>query len=69
MTSLIMTADTIGLHKVSDWLSNIAKSAKRRSQVKNTIKELNQLSDYELQDIGIHRSQIYSIAMEVHTND
>lgn len=69
MTALIMTADKIGLHSVAEWFKRLNASIVHRAQVNNTIKELNRLSDYELRDIGIHRSQIYSIAHEVHTND
>jgi len=69
MTALIMTADKIGLHSVAEWFKRLNATLVHRAKVKNTIKELNRLSDYELQDIGIHRSQIYSIANEVHNND
>jgi uncharacterized protein YjiS (DUF1127 family) len=69
MTSLIMTADTIGLHKVSDWIKGIAKANARRTRANATIKELSKLTDYELNDIGISRGEIYSIAWEVHKND
>ena len=64
MTSLIMTADTIGLHKVSDWLKGIAKANARRVRANATIKELSRLNDHELNDIGISRGEIYSIAWE-----
>jgi uncharacterized protein YjiS (DUF1127 family) len=64
-----MAADTIGLHSVAEWFKRLNASLVHRAKVNNTIKELNRLSDYELQDIGIHRSQIYSIAVEAHEND
>jgi uncharacterized protein YjiS (DUF1127 family) len=35
-----------------------------KRRVRATINELNMLSDAELQDIGIHRGMIRSIAME-----
>jgi len=62
MTSLIMTADTIGLHKVSDWLKGIANAMARSATANKTIKELSSLTDKELNDIGISRGEIYSLA-------
>lgn len=41
----------------------------RNKQIKETIKELNKLSDKELWDIGITRGDIYSVAHEVHYDD
>lgn len=35
----------------------------RRAQVNKTINELASLTDRELSDLGIHRSQIRSVAM------
>jgi len=69
MTALTIAADTIGLRSVAEWFKRLNASIAHRAKVKNTIKELSRLSDYELQDIGIHRSQIYSIAVEAHIND
>lgn len=66
MTALIVTADTIGLHRVSKWLKELSDSLAHRAQVRATIKELNHLSDRELHDIGLHRSQIRSIAEGTH---
>jgi len=62
MTALINTTNTIGLHKLSGWLKGISESLADRAKVRATIKELNCLSDAELHDIGIHRSQIRSVA-------
>jgi uncharacterized protein YjiS (DUF1127 family) len=64
MTSLIMTADTIGLHKVSSWFKKLETKRAQKAKEKNTIKELSRLSDRELRDIGINRGMIYSIAKE-----
>lgn len=37
---------------------------KKNREMRNTYKALNSLSDAELRDIGIHRSNIRAIAME-----
>ena len=39
------------------------------SRVRSTIKELSQLSDAELRDIGISRGDIYAIAHEAYLDD
>ena len=66
MTTLILAADTIGLHKVSEWLKSLVAEWKRQRLVSQTLKELNKLSDRELRDIGISRCDIYTIAREPH---
>lgn len=44
------------------WFKDLKTGMTRRSQVKTTIRELGQLTDKELNDIGIGRGDIYSIA-------
>jgi uncharacterized protein YjiS (DUF1127 family) len=61
MTALILTADKISLN-ISSWFKRLTDALEHRAQVRNTIKELNKLSDYELHDIGLHRSMINYIA-------
>lgn len=68
MTSLAMTADN-SLHFVAEWFKRLNATLTHRAQIRNTMAELNRLSDRELQDIGIHRTQITSVAMGVHRND
>jgi uncharacterized protein YjiS (DUF1127 family) len=62
MTTLIMTADKIGLHSVAEWFKRLNASIERRSQARRTINELSRLSDYQLRDMGLTRGDIYSIA-------
>ena len=62
MTSLIMTADKIGLPGVANWFKKLYASYKHHQQAKVTIRELSRLSDRELNDMGLHRGDIYSIA-------
>ena len=40
--------------KVTRWL-------KRQAKMRQTVRELSSLSDKELADIGIHRSNIYDV--------
>ena len=62
MTALIMTADKIGLPGVANWFKNLSNKIQARRLEKQTYTELSRLSDRELQDMGIYRSDIRSIA-------
>lgn len=62
MTTLIMAADTIGLTGLASWFKKIKAKLAYRAQVRQTIKDLSRLSDYELNDIGIARGDIRNIA-------
>jgi uncharacterized protein YjiS (DUF1127 family) len=56
-----MTADRIGL-TINDWFKRLEAKHARRAQARKTIKELSNLSDRELRDIGINRYDIPRIA-------
>ena len=64
MTTLIMTADKIGLSSLAEWFKKLNAKLAHRSRVNSTIKELSKLSDRELNDIGISRGDIWAIANE-----
>lgn len=64
MTTLIMTADKIGLHSLAEWFKKFARELEHARKVRSTIKELSKLTDRELNDIGIARGDIYAIAHE-----
>lgn len=63
MTTLIMAADTIGLTGLAGWFRNIKAKLAYRAKVRQTIKDLSALSDYELNDIGIARGDIRNVAV------
>jgi len=44
------------------YIKSVRKSYVQAKQVRQTIKELNQLTNKELQDIGISRGDIYAVA-------
>ena len=50
------------LSKVGVTLSGFFESIQRANQIRQGIRELNSLTDYELKDIGISRGDIYSVA-------
>lgn len=47
---------------MTNMITAISEALRRRRNLNATIKELHSLSDRELKDIGMHRSQIESIA-------
>ena len=54
--------------QVQRFVKDIIRSIKISQEIRSTYNELNRLSDSELRDIGIHRSEIRSIAMEPYYN-
>jgi uncharacterized protein YjiS (DUF1127 family) len=45
-----------------NYIKSVHKSYEWSKQVRQTVKELNQLTNKELQDIGISRGDIYAVA-------
>lgn len=66
MTSLTMAVDKINIPSLKAWLAKFEQHRARRKVYRATVKELNKLTDRELNDIGINRSMIHSVAMETH---
>lgn len=62
MTALTISADKISFSRVTSWFKKLAQQAEYNRAVRSTMKELNALSDRELNDIGICRGDIYSVA-------
>jgi uncharacterized protein YjiS (DUF1127 family) len=50
------------INKLIATLTNIRNTMDYNKKVRQTIRELSALSNYELNDIGISRSEIYHIA-------
>jgi len=70
MTQLVLTAsEWLNISSFLDLIDDLKRRMKLRKLQKETIKELNSLSDRDLHDIGIARSQIKSIAMELDLKD
>ena len=63
MTALaIRTATWVGLPGLANWLKNLRKKLQHRAMVNRTIKERSALSDRELNDMGLARGDIWSVA-------
>lgn len=52
----------LGLPDISGWFKKIRKEMKRNAEIRSTIKQLSALSDRELNDMGLARGDIYSVA-------
>lgn len=63
-----MTTQTINSYLLSpiegllQFLKNWNRGYQQKKRINQTIKELNQLSDAELNDIGLGRGDIYAVA-------
>ena len=65
MTQHILTLNNYLLNPINGLINlvkDIRKAMDDRSRFNATVKELRKLSDRELNDIGINRGDIYSIA-------
>ena len=63
MTQAILTAASwLNFDGLADLIRDYRRTRAQKKIERKTIKELNLLSDYELRDLGISRSDIRSIA-------
>jgi len=63
MTQAILTAaNWLNFDGLADLIRNIQRNRARKALERRTIRELSRLSDHELHDLGIGRSDIISIA-------
>lgn len=70
MTQFVLTAsDWLNISGILDSFRNIVKRIRAERKIQKTIEELNQLTDKELNDIGISRGMIRSVAMECYYDD
>lgn len=53
---------------LSNFFKKVIKSYTRSRDINKTIKELQKLTNAELNDIGLSRGDIYHVAHEAHTN-
>jgi uncharacterized protein YjiS (DUF1127 family) len=69
MTNLILTASNwLNLGFITDAYMSLVRTIERRAGIRSTIKELNRLSDRELDDMGICRGMIEDIAKGARPN-
>ena len=64
MTTMVVNA--FNWDSFASWYKNKKAAWAKDRAYRETVKELNQLSDKELRDIGITRGDIDSIAMETY---
>jgi uncharacterized protein YjiS (DUF1127 family) len=64
MTTL--TNNTTAWPDIKGWLTNYTRKYAQQRAYRLTVKELSNLTDKELRDIGLTRGDIHSIAMETY---
>ena len=70
MSQLVQAVSTwMDLTVFSDYIKSLKARYRRYQNYRDTVKELSALSDKELQDIGMNRGMIHSVAMEIYTNE
>ena len=70
MTQYVLAAtEWLNFSGLVDWFQQLKRNRKLSKNIRATIKELSQLSDAELRDIGICRGDIYAIAHEAYYDD
>jgi uncharacterized protein YjiS (DUF1127 family) len=57
-----MTGGNFSLKSIAQFFVNLNEKRIQRKEIKRTIKELSALSDRELNDMGLTRGDIYSVA-------
>lgn len=62
MTSLTLTGGNFSLKSIAQFFVNLNEKRIQRKLINKTIKELSALSDRELNDMGLTRGDIYSVA-------
>lgn len=55
------------INKIITLLINIRNTIEYNRKVRDTMKELSQLTNHELNDIGISRGEIYTVAHDSYT--
>jgi uncharacterized protein YjiS (DUF1127 family) len=66
MSTLAIASATSGLPKVASWFKRLGAHFAAKSMQRKTMNELSSLSDYELNDIGMHRGMIRFRALEAY---
>lgn len=66
--TVLAAAEWMNIQPLMDFISLKKRELKAYRDARATVKELQALSDKELQDIGINRGMIHSIAQE-HYNE
>jgi uncharacterized protein YjiS (DUF1127 family) len=60
--AIIAASNALHINAVLDFFRDLNRKLENRSKINATIKELNQLTDRELNDIGLARGDIWAVA-------
>ena len=67
MTQYVLAAASwLDFSGLLDWFRSVKRKMEHASRVRRTIKELSALTDKELNDIGLSRGMIRSVAMDAY---
>lgn len=70
MTQYILEATNwLNFSTILDYFRDLKRTINTNKNIRHTIKELSKLSDRELNDIGLCRGDIWSVAHEVYYDD
>lgn len=70
MTTIVAnTFEIIGLNGIANWFKSLNAGLQRRKKIKDTIKQLSELSNRELNDIGLTRCDIWHVAHASYPKD
>jgi len=64
MTMIVTTKTTSVFDRITTFFAGIIDSRRRYSQYRQTMRELDGLSDRELSDLGLHRAMIEQVSLE-----
>lgn len=63
MNTTLRTSTTLA-DRIGNFLAGLNDNRRRYGVYRQTLRELNELTDRELSDLGLHRAEIDSIALE-----
>lgn len=64
--TVLITAEWMNIQSLFDYIKDLKKRYALHKEYKKTLDELYSLSDKELNDIGINRGMVRSVAMEIY---
>lgn len=70
MSQFVLTASNwLNISNILDFFKELKNRYDQYKVYRSTVKELSRLTDKELDDIGINRGMIHSVAMETYLDD
>ena len=64
MNTTVIIKNSSVFDRISAFFAGIADNRRRYSQYRQTLRELDSLSDRELNDLGLHRAMIEQVSLD-----